>query len=315
MGNVLAPDGGRVRRSRAGWAPPPGAAPCCATARTRTRPPRSTATRRTPRASPARRSCTARRCRTTTTSTPTPPGAPRTTTTAVCVAIIKHANPCGIAVGTDVAEVHRRAHACDPTSAFGGVIAANTEVSTAMAETVSEIFTEVIVAPSYADGAVEILARKKNIRVLTATWAPSPAEQRAISGGLLLQQRDAVDAPGDDPAHWTLACGDGGVAGAARRPRLRLARLPRGEVERDPARPRRRDDRRRHGAGQPRRRRQARRRPRRRPRRRLRRRLRRLLPVPGRVRGARRGRRRRRRPARRLGARRADDRGRAARPA
>jgi phosphoribosylaminoimidazolecarboxamide formyltransferase / IMP cyclohydrolase len=125
----------------------------------------------------------------------------------VCVAIIKHANPCGIAVGTDVAEVHRRAHACDPTSAFGGVIAANTEVSTAMAETVSEIFTEVIVAPSYADGAVEILARKKNIRVLTATWAPSPAEQRAISGGLLLQQRDAVDAPGDDPAHWTLACG------------------------------------------------------------------------------------------------------------
>jgi phosphoribosylaminoimidazolecarboxamide formyltransferase/IMP cyclohydrolase len=129
----------------------------------------------------------------------------------VCVAIIKHANPCGIAVATgddDVAAVHRKAHACDPTSAFGGVIAANTEVSTAMAETVSEIFTEVIVAPSYADGAVEILARKKNIRVLTATWAPAPAEQRAISGGLLLQQRDAIDAPGDDPASWTLACGD-----------------------------------------------------------------------------------------------------------
>jgi phosphoribosylaminoimidazolecarboxamide formyltransferase / IMP cyclohydrolase len=133
----------------------------------------------------------------------------------VCVAIIKHANPCGIAVATGddpaddvVAAVHRKAHACDPTSAFGGVIAANTEVSTAMAETVSEIFTEVIVAPSYADGAVEILARKKNIRVLTATWAPAPAEQRAISGGLLLQQRDAIDAPGDDPASWTLACGD-----------------------------------------------------------------------------------------------------------
>ncbi|HSK57495.1 MAG TPA: bifunctional phosphoribosylaminoimidazolecarboxamide formyltransferase/IMP cyclohydrolase [Actinomycetospora sp.] len=137
----------------------------------------------------------------------------------VCVAIIKHANPCGIAVATGddpaddpaddvVAAVHRKAHACDPTSAFGGVIATNTEVSTAMAETVSEIFTEVIVAPAYADGAVEILARKKNIRVLTATWAPSPAEQRAISGGLLLQQRDAIDAPGDDPASWTLACGD-----------------------------------------------------------------------------------------------------------
>jgi phosphoribosylaminoimidazolecarboxamide formyltransferase/IMP cyclohydrolase len=129
----------------------------------------------------------------------------------VCVAIIKHANPCGIAVATgddDVAAVHRKAHACDPTSAFGGVIAANTEVSVAMAETVSEIFTEVIVAPSYADGAVEVLARKKNIRVLTATWAPSAAELRAVSGGLLLQQRDAVDAPGDDPASWTLACGD-----------------------------------------------------------------------------------------------------------
>jgi phosphoribosylaminoimidazolecarboxamide formyltransferase/IMP cyclohydrolase len=104
--------------------------------------------------------------------------------------------------------VHRKAHACDPTSAFGGVIAANTEVSTAMAETISEIFTEVVVAPSYADGAVDVLARKKNIRLLTATWAPSPVEQRPISGGLLLQQRDAVDAPGDDPASWTLACGE-----------------------------------------------------------------------------------------------------------
>jgi phosphoribosylaminoimidazolecarboxamide formyltransferase/IMP cyclohydrolase len=129
----------------------------------------------------------------------------------VCVAIIKHANPCGIAVATgddDVAAVHRKAHACDPTSAFGGVIASNTEVSVAMAETISEIFTEVVVAPSYADGAVDVLSRKKNIRLLTATWAPSPVEQRAISGGLLLQQRDAVDAPGDDPASWTLACGE-----------------------------------------------------------------------------------------------------------
>ncbi len=128
----------------------------------------------------------------------------------VCVAIIKHANPCGIAVGaagSDVAEVHRRAHACDPTSAFGGVIATNTEVSVAMAETVADIFTEVVVAPSFAAGAVEVLSRKRNIRLLTATWVPSPAEQRAISGGLLVQQRDAVDAPGDDPTTWTLACG------------------------------------------------------------------------------------------------------------
>ncbi len=125
----------------------------------------------------------------------------------VCVAIIKHANPCGIAVGSDVAEVHARAHACDPTSAFGGVIAVNREVTVAAAEQIAEIFTEVVVAPSYADGAVEVLARKKNIRVLTAVWSPSPVEQRPISGGVLVQQRDAVDAPGDDPSSWTLATG------------------------------------------------------------------------------------------------------------
>lgn len=78
-----------------------------------------------------------------------------------CVAIIKHANPCGIAIGADVAEAHRKAHACDPLSAFGGVIAVNRPVSVAMAEQVAEIFTEVIVAPDYEDGAVEVLARKR----------------------------------------------------------------------------------------------------------------------------------------------------------
>jgi phosphoribosylaminoimidazolecarboxamide formyltransferase / IMP cyclohydrolase len=125
----------------------------------------------------------------------------------VCVAIIKHANPCGIAVGTDVADVHARAHACDPTSAFGGVIAVNAEVTVAAAEQIAEIFTEVVVAPSFAEGAVDVLARKKNIRVLTAQWSPSATEQRPISGGVLVQQRDAVDAPGDDPSSWTLATG------------------------------------------------------------------------------------------------------------
>ncbi|GAB3910261.1 hypothetical protein GCM10029964_113770 [Kibdelosporangium lantanae] len=89
-----------------------------------------------------------------------------------CVAIIKHANPCGIAVSTvDIADAHRKAHACDPVSAYGGVIASNAEVSLDMAEQVAEIFTEVIVAPSYADGAVDILSRKKNIRILVA---PAP---------------------------------------------------------------------------------------------------------------------------------------------
>ncbi|MET8798325.1 bifunctional phosphoribosylaminoimidazolecarboxamide formyltransferase/IMP cyclohydrolase [Nocardia sp. NPDC004568] len=128
---------------------------------------------------------------------------------APAVAIIKHANPCGIATGADIAEAHRKAHACDPVSAYGGVIATNREVSVAMAQQVAEIFTEVIVAPSYADGAVEVLQRKKNIRILVAEApAPAGAEHRPVSGGLLVQQRDVIDADGDDPANWTLAVGE-----------------------------------------------------------------------------------------------------------
>ncbi|WTJ84397.1 bifunctional phosphoribosylaminoimidazolecarboxamide formyltransferase/IMP cyclohydrolase [Streptomyces sp. NBC_01538] len=126
-----------------------------------------------------------------------------------CVAIIKHANPCGIAVGADVAEAHRKAHACDPLSAFGGVIAVNRPVSKEMAEQVAEIFTEVIVAPDYEDGALEALARKKNIRVLKAPAAPAhPAEVKPIDGGALLQVTDRLQADGDDPANWTLATGE-----------------------------------------------------------------------------------------------------------
>ena len=127
----------------------------------------------------------------------------------VCVAIIKHANPCGIAVSSvSVADAHRKAHECDPLSAFGGVIAANTAVSVEMAETVADIFTEVIIAPAYEPGAVEILARKKNIRVLVAAEPQvGGTEFRQVSGGLLVQQRDAIDAEGDDPVNWTLATG------------------------------------------------------------------------------------------------------------
>ncbi|MGV9800743.1 bifunctional phosphoribosylaminoimidazolecarboxamide formyltransferase/IMP cyclohydrolase [Mycobacterium sp. NPDC003449] len=127
-----------------------------------------------------------------------------------CVAIIKHANPCGIAVSSEsVADAHRKAHECDPLSAFGGVIAANTEVSVEMAETVADIFTEVIIAPAYEAGAVEILARKKNIRILVASEPlVGGVELRQISGGVLVQQRDALDAEGDDPNNWTLATGD-----------------------------------------------------------------------------------------------------------
>jgi phosphoribosylaminoimidazolecarboxamide formyltransferase/IMP cyclohydrolase len=126
-----------------------------------------------------------------------------------CVAIIKHANPCGIAVGADVAEAHRKAHACDPLSAYGGVIAVNRPVSVEMAEQVAEIFTEVIVAPAYEDGAVEVLARKKNIRVLKVAEAPSAqTEYRPIEGGILLQAKDRLQAEGDDPATWQLVSGE-----------------------------------------------------------------------------------------------------------
>ena len=109
------------------------------------------------------------------------------------VAIIKHANPCGIAVGDDVADAHRKAHECDPVSAFGGVIATNVPVSVAMAEQVAEIFTEVVVAPGYEDGAIEVLQAKKNIRILECPpLARGGAEVRSISGGLLLQARDVI---------------------------------------------------------------------------------------------------------------------------
>jgi phosphoribosylaminoimidazolecarboxamide formyltransferase/IMP cyclohydrolase len=125
------------------------------------------------------------------------------------VAIIKHANPCGIAVGTDAAEAHRKAHACDPVSAFGGVIASNRPVSVEMAGQIAEIFTEVVAAPSYEDGAVEILTAKKNLRVLAVPDGQgSPVEFRRVSGGFLVQTADRLDAEGDDPGKWRLAAGE-----------------------------------------------------------------------------------------------------------
>jgi len=133
-----------------------------------------------------------------------------------CVAIIKHANPCGIAVSEQsIAAAHQAAHACDPVSAYGGVIAANREVTVEMANQVAGIFTEVIIAPSYEEGAVAVLSAKKNLRVLQA---PRPAEQkfesREISGGVLVQQRDLLTAAGDNPDTWKL------VAGPAASPEL-----------------------------------------------------------------------------------------------
>ena len=125
------------------------------------------------------------------------------------VAIIKHANPCGIAVGADVAQAHARAHATDPVSAFGGVIAANRTITKAAAEQIAPVFTEVVVAPGFEPEALEVLQTKKNIRLLTVDAPPSsPVETRPISGGLLVQAVDRFQADGDDPAAWTLAAGE-----------------------------------------------------------------------------------------------------------
>ena len=137
------------------------------------------------------------------------------------VAIIKHANPCGIASGKadeDIADVHAKAHACDPVSAYGGIIATNRPVNKKMAETVKDIFTEVVVAPSFDDDALEILTQKKNIRLVTV---PAPVregvETKPVSGGLLMQDRDLIDAEGtdkdgnatgDDASRWQLVAGE-----------------------------------------------------------------------------------------------------------
>ncbi|WP_426976424.1 bifunctional phosphoribosylaminoimidazolecarboxamide formyltransferase/IMP cyclohydrolase [Pseudarthrobacter sp. O4] len=131
------------------------------------------------------------------------------------VAIIKHANPCGVAVGSasaadPIADAHAKAHACDPVSAFGGVIAANRTVTAGMARTVADIFTEVVIAPGFEDEAVEILSKKKNIRLLALPegYGRYPSEIRQVSGGVLVQMSDRVDAEGDNPANWTLAAGE-----------------------------------------------------------------------------------------------------------
>lgn len=135
-------------------------------------------------------------------------------------AVVKHNNPCGIAVGADIAEAHRKAHECDPVSAFGGIIAVNRPVTKTLADQLDGVFTEVIAAPSYEPDALEVLTAKKNLRVLVvgpAAWESRPYETRPISGGLLVQDLDRVDAVvvddngtttgGDDFAHWTLVSG------------------------------------------------------------------------------------------------------------
>jgi phosphoribosylaminoimidazolecarboxamide formyltransferase / IMP cyclohydrolase len=164
-----------------------------------------------------------------------------------CVAIIKHSNPCGIAVGADLAQAHAKAHACDPVSAFGGVIAANGPVTAALARQIAEVFTEVVIAPGFDGEALDVLSASKNVRLLClpgGTTPPDPPvpggpippdtplggtrspgsprravppwppeglltemEWRQVSGGILLQSADRVREPGDDPANWQLTCG------------------------------------------------------------------------------------------------------------
>ena len=126
-----------------------------------------------------------------------------------CVAIIKHANPCGVAVSdTSIADAHAKAHACDPVSAYGGVVAANREVTVEMAKQVQPIFTEVILAPSYEDGAIEVLKEKKNLRILQVEPKQPGEERRQISGGWLVQERDSYQAEGDAAASWKLVAGE-----------------------------------------------------------------------------------------------------------
>ena len=142
--------------------------------------------------------------------------------TAPCVAIIKHSNPCGIAIGADLADAHAKAHACDPVSAFGGVIAANGPGTADLARQIAGVFTEAVVAPGFDDEALDILSASKNVRLLRcappeATAAAStrggsapprlPGEWRPVSGGILLQSADRVAEPGDDPANWELKAG------------------------------------------------------------------------------------------------------------
>jgi phosphoribosylaminoimidazolecarboxamide formyltransferase/IMP cyclohydrolase len=129
-----------------------------------------------------------------------------------CVAIVKHSNPCGIALGSDIADAHRKANACDPVSAFGGVIAANRAVTAELAGQIAEVFTEVLIAPGFDAEALEILSKSKNLRLLRGEPAVSggsgpDVEWRRLSGGLLGQTADNAAEPADDPENWQLAAG------------------------------------------------------------------------------------------------------------
>jgi phosphoribosylaminoimidazolecarboxamide formyltransferase/IMP cyclohydrolase len=113
--------------------------------------------------------------------------------TAAC-AIIKHANPCGVAEGASLLDAYRKALACDPVSAFGGIVALNRKLDAEAARAITEIFTEVIIAPDASEEAIAIIGAKKNLRLLLAGGLPDPRAQgmlvKSVAGGLLVQSRD-----------------------------------------------------------------------------------------------------------------------------
>ena len=117
--------------------------------------------------------------------------------------VIKHANPCGVAVADDLLAAYTRAHECDPVSAFGGIIALNRTVTKAVAEAIAPVFTEVLVAPGYEPEALAVLQTKKNLRILAAVAPGAPGlSLRPIDGGYLVQTPDPV---GIDRSTWTVA--------------------------------------------------------------------------------------------------------------
>jgi phosphoribosylaminoimidazolecarboxamide formyltransferase/IMP cyclohydrolase len=116
-----------------------------------------------------------------------------------CV-IVKHANPCGVAVAGTIDDAYERANACDPVSAFGGIVALNQRVTASLAERLAPVFTEVVVAPSFEPAALEVFAKKPNLRVLEAVPPTGTAlDMRSIDGGLLVQQVDTVT---NEPDTW-----------------------------------------------------------------------------------------------------------------
>ena len=144
-------------------------------------------------------SCTAGRSPSTTCSTSTRPAAWSRTSSEPACAIVKHNNPCGVAIGKDALEAYAKALACDPMSAFGGVIAFNRPVSEELAEELHENFVEVLIAPDYEHGALDVLQQKEAIRILCEEERrqrdPSERDVKRVLGGLLIQDRDGDPEP------------------------------------------------------------------------------------------------------------------------